>query len=142
MTRCESSCKEPCETDFISIKLTTAQFPAPTKLASFATFLNRAYASADTNQSRNLNFTKEEIEQLILLNIFYESNEYRVIEKVNRASADELVSNIGGVLGVWTGMSMITILQAFLYACRGLEHLLRRFFRCFRDRCWRAAELR
>lgn len=60
------------------------------------------------------------------MDLYHESGEYQVVERVNRVSLDEVVSNIGGALGAWTGISFITIFQAFVYMGYALKVLLRR----------------
>lgn len=112
ITRCVEKCKAPCHFDTITTKVSTSQFPAPSKLASFSRYVNHSYEGTVSN---------EELKQLMLLEMFYETNEYKVIEKADRVSLDQLISNIGGTLGVWTGLSVIGMFQAFMYVLYGLH---------------------
>jgi hypothetical protein len=114
LRKCQKECKEECDYDGQDIKLSFAQFPAPAKLQSFVTYLNRAFAD------RGLNFTKEEAQQLILFEMYHELRQTIVIEKVNRVALFELISNIGGALGVWTGLSILSLYQCFVYCMKGV----------------------
>ncbi len=40
---------------------------------------------------------------------------FQVIEMVETMPIDQLISNVGGQLGLWAGISVITIYQALLY---------------------------
>lgn len=115
--KCMAGCAEECEYDNLDIKVSTATFPAPTKLQAFATYLSRAYANA------GLNFTEDTTRQLIFFEMFYELKEIRVIERMTRTTIAELVSNIGGALGVWTGLSILSVYQCAVYVVKGLGDL-------------------
>lgn len=91
-----------------------AVFPATVKVPAFTTLLNRAF------RDKGLTFTEEETRQLSFFEMYYEMEEQRVIEKITRSSIDELVGNIGGALGVWTGLSILSIYQCIIYVLKGL----------------------
>lgn len=107
--RCMGQCKKACSYYSLDMRISTAIFPAPAKVTAFTTYLNRAF-----NES-GLNFTDEETRQLSLFEMYYETEELQVIEKITRTSIDELISNIGGAMGVWTGLSLLSVYQCIVY---------------------------
>jgi hypothetical protein len=111
--QCYAKCDEACEYEKIDMKLSHAQFPAPTKVRAFTTYLNRVF------NRKGENFTEDETRQLSLFEMYYEMKEHRVIEKVTKTSLEELISNLGGALGVWTGLSMLSFYQMLIYLMKG-----------------------
>lgn len=95
------------------MRVSTTIFPTPVKVPAFTIYLNRAFSES------GLKFTEAETRQLSLFEMYYEIGEQRVIEKITRTSVDELISNIGGALGVWTGLSILSIYQCAIYVVRG-----------------------
>ena len=92
-------CKKPCEQTTYSTQLTTLQLPTPLLLEHFI----------------NQNFTyttEEEIRRnVIALNVFYPSLHYTVTEQVEAFTFDELISNLGGQLGLFLGASLMTMVE-------------------------------
>lgn len=115
MSACVTQCTEPCEYDTLSAKISNAQFPSPRKLASLTTYFSRAMGQE---------FTEDVVAELTLLEIYYETNQIKVVEKTERTSIDELISNIGGTLGVWMGISLVSVFQALVYILYAIDRLL------------------
>ena len=92
-------CKKPCEQTTYNIQLTTLQLPTP--------FL------MDLLNSHNFTYkTGEEIRRnVIALNVFYPSLYYTVTEQVEAFTLDELISNLGGQLGLFLGASLMTMVE-------------------------------
>ena len=57
----------------------------------------------------------DEILNTSLYTFYYGSNVYQVQEQVERITVDTLISKIGGIMGIWAGMSLITIVQLVEY---------------------------
>ncbi len=55
-----------------------------------------------------------------LLDIFYGEVTYRVREQSERVTVDSLISKIGGSMGIWAGMSLVTVVQLLLYVLYGV----------------------
>ena len=93
------ACKKPCEQTTYNTQLTTLQLPTP--------FL--------VEQLNSYNFTyttEEEIRRnVIALNVFYPSLRYTVTEQVEAFTFDELISNLGGQLGLFLGASLMTMVE-------------------------------
>ena len=93
------NCRKACEQTAYDYELTTLQLPTP----HFAEQLN---SSPDNNK------TVEEIRaNIIVLNVFYPSLHYTVTEQVEAFTFDELISNIGGQLGLFLGASIMTVVE-------------------------------
>ena len=80
-------------------QLTTLQLPTP--------FL------MDLLNSHNFTYkTEEEIRRnVIALNVFYPSLHYTVTKQVEAFTFDELISNLGGQLGLFLGASLMTMVE-------------------------------
>lgn len=115
-TECTMECHEPCEYGRIDAKISSSLFVAPTAVG------NIRYQSYFTDTVHN--FSDEDIQQVIMIEMFYEMKQQRVVEKKPRMSLDEFISNIGGCLGVWSGISFLSIIQIFFYAARAIGHCI------------------
>lgn len=112
MTQCYADCPDACESTSVSTTVSRAGFPAPNKAGSFQTYLTRAANGSD-------------FQNLTLVEIYFESTQYRVVTKMTRTTVDELISDIGGSLGVWTGISIVTIFQAVVYIAYAFQRYCR-----------------
>lgn len=132
---CEDECPEPCDYAVVQAKLSSAALFPSSKVDESLDFLHRLYSTQDNyDPAKSAINTRnaEELEQLTMLELYYESKQIKVMERVQRLSIDELISNIGGTLGVWSGLSLLSILQMFVYMLRALIHYIfaRRVQRC------------
>lgn len=50
-----------------------------------------------------------------MFEMFYETLEYQVVTKTEKSTIGQVISNVGGALGVWTGLSLLSIFQAVVY---------------------------
>ena len=93
------NCPRPCEETTYSYQLTTLQLPTPQLTAQL--------------RAQNFTFsTQEAIRQnLIVLSIFYPSLHYFATEQVEAFTFDELISNLGGQLGLFLGASLMTMME-------------------------------
>ena len=53
------------------------------------------------------------MEEQFRLEIYGRKFEKKVVEQVKAMTLDQLLGNIGGLLGLWLGASMLTILEVF-----------------------------
>ncbi len=56
----------------------------------------------------------------VILEICREFVIFQVVERHPRMTLDQLISNIGGQLGVWAGISILTLSQFVIYIISGL----------------------
>lgn len=82
MSKCMTECREPCEYVSVAAKISSAYFPTPVKADALTTYVNRAL---------NTTYDRTIIEQFTLLEIYFETNQYRVVEKMERISVDDLI---------------------------------------------------
>lgn len=112
--KCKMGCNESCDWQSISSVVSSTLFPAPNKVDKLREILN----------SNGRNFSSEAVKRLALVEIYYGSLFIRYTERMERATVNELISNIGGALGAWAGISLITIYQAFIYLAMGCTNML------------------
>lgn len=63
---------------------------------------------------------------MILFEMFFQTIEYRLVTKMEKITIGTFISNIGGALGVWTGLSMLSLFQAVVYFSEFLVASFRR----------------
>jgi hypothetical protein len=127
MNKCLEKCQEACEYENVYAVTTQAQFPAEPKLEAFTTYLNRAFGS------RGFNYTDKHASQMILFEMYYQTDDIRVISKIEKITIDQLISNLGGALGLWTGLSLLTMFQAVVYFCSCVCRMMMRL--CKKIKC-------
>ena len=88
------------EIDYYTVCL---QLRSSTKI--FAVTITRRYIEAMRNKNH----------PVAAVSLFFESTKIRVVEKVERYTIETLISNVGGALGLWAGISIITMYQAIVY---------------------------
>ena len=104
VTKCH--CLYPCKQTVYDTKLTTLSLPTPMVLL-------------DDRLRNNTYTTKEEIrENMINLKVFYPSLKITKVEQVPAYTFDELLSNVGGQLGLLLGASVLTMGEFIDYLLR------------------------
>ena len=63
---------------------------------------------------------------IMVVSVYFGKDTIAVEERRTRVSMEDLISSIGGTLGVYAGMSIITVYQAFLYLLSGIAKLMHR----------------
>lgn len=101
-------------------KISNSLFLLPNKISKNLDAINNVLQQ---NGATN-NFTKDRIRKLTMLELYYEMKQQRVVEKQPKMSIDDLISNIGGCLGVWSGISFLTLFQTVCYMCRAIGHCM------------------
>jgi Amiloride-sensitive sodium channel len=117
------NCPEQCNYERLEAKVSASRFVHPKKAKTMAKYFNRVFAETRDNWT---NMTEDEVKELILMELYYDNMQSRVIERMTRLSIDEFISNIGGCVGVWTGISLITIIQLLFYIVKGFVDLCSR----------------
>ena len=88
------TCKSPCQRTKYGYKISMLEFPTP----------HYAEEIAEVN-------IEEVKRNRIALRIYYPSLHYTVTEQVEAFTLDELMSNLGGQLGLFLGVSIITLIE-------------------------------
>lgn len=60
------------------------------------------------------NLTYEDIKKSILaLNIYYDELKYTLVEEIKKIETFDLISNLGGIMGLFLGVSFVTFFEIF-----------------------------
>ena len=99
-------CLYPCNQIMYDTKLTTLTIPTPMVLAE--------------NRLRNDTYvtTEEIMQNMINLKVYFPSLQVTKVKQVAAYTFVELISNLGGQLGLFLGASLLTITEFFDYICR------------------------
>jgi hypothetical protein len=65
------------------------------------------------------------LEEAMVVNVFFGKDTIQVSESQLRYTVESLISDIGGTIGVYAGMSIITIYQALLYLGHGIMKMIK-----------------
>ncbi len=114
-TGCHSKCLDACNGIAVKPRVTATKFPAVGQLESF----HRIYATY-TNAPW---MTSQDMQNLSIVQLYYDTSHYKVLELKQRVTLERLISQMGGVMGVWAGMSCVTLFQLILYFLHGLTQL-------------------
>ena len=113
---CDVKCPLECES--ISYDLSVSSLVYPSKQL-FNLFINDETALKHYRKLSNENVTYERLrEQYLALNVFYLSTKYTLISQVPKASIVDLISNMGGALGIFLGFSIFSMIELVEIVCR------------------------
>ncbi|XP_077982690.1 uncharacterized protein LOC144437595 [Glandiceps talaboti] len=119
-----SDCKEPCKDVQYSKTLSQAQWPSNKHVGGVQKVI-RAF----NDKVRNAVVDKESLrDNLLRLEVYYDELNYQKITKVPAYLIEELLGDIGGLLGLYIGLSLITVvefLELFVTAFRYLIKKIR-----------------
>jgi hypothetical protein len=101
--KCFSQC--PLECDFVQYELRSSSFTYPTR-ENFNFIQNDLLSNEDENST-----WEEYINSHLTLNIFFPSQEYTEIRETPKMLVLDLISNLGGVLGIFLGFSIFTMIE-------------------------------
>ena len=106
----ECDCLYPCKQTLYDTQLTTLYLPTPMVLAE--------------NLLRNETYTTAEeiVKNMINLKVYFPSLTVNKVKQVAAFTFDELISNIGGQLGLFLGASVLTMCELIDYLCRTCFH--------------------
>ena len=119
------NCHWPCEETTYSTSILQAPWPIKRSLDSFLKDILEDHPNKEDLKAyqhyqklKSNNATREEIyawvaSHFLRLNIYANSNIVLVKEQVPMYTPTDLLCNIGGCLGLWVGMSVITIVECF-----------------------------
>jgi hypothetical protein len=100
---CASEC--PLECEYITYETSMSQLDYP-NIQHFDDLKtrNKEYENMSMEKYKKTHFR---------LNIHFKSNEYTEIREMPKTSAIELISNLGGVLGIFLGLSIFSFVEVF-----------------------------
>uniref|UniRef100_A0A914XQ49 Uncharacterized protein n=1 Tax=Plectus sambesii TaxID=2011161 RepID=A0A914XQ49_9BILA len=111
---CINQCPVPCSTRYVVATTSQTTFPSDEKRPELEKWL----AAKQTE--------KFLLKDIIVLEFYFVSLETKLTEYYKAVSLDNLVSNIGGLIGVWAGMSFLTVFQALQYVYKFGENWRRK----------------
>ena len=98
---CISECPLECDNVKYDLTSSTLTFPNDEFFQSIKNY-SEEYTNMTLNEYRQSN---------LLLNIFFTSKEYTDIRDIPKISVIDLISNLGGVVGIFLGMSIFTCVE-------------------------------
>jgi hypothetical protein len=109
---CSPLCPQEC--DSMNFKLSVSSLQFPNKLYGKTLMSNKIISSKFSNGALHHNDLKQSV---LSLKIFYNDLTYTLISQQPKMQLFDLISNIGGLLGLFLGVSFLTlaeVLEAFL----------------------------
>ncbi|CAJ0944289.1 unnamed protein product, partial [Mesorhabditis belari] len=96
-------CRQPCSQQVFSISYSASRWPA--------TLANRNDCPKGLNEQQCLNYLRE---QGAMIEVFFEQLNYEALQESEAYGWINLLSDFGGQLGLWMGVSVITISEVGL----------------------------
>uniref|UniRef100_A0A914VRD1 Uncharacterized protein n=1 Tax=Plectus sambesii TaxID=2011161 RepID=A0A914VRD1_9BILA len=100
--QCVANIREPCSATLVDVQLSTTHFPSKRQNDSW-----EKYAESEIG---GVTMT-----DLILLDVYFRTFDVKLTERYEVMSFDNLISSSGGLIGLWAGMSFLTVFQAIGY---------------------------
>ncbi|XP_043925856.1 amiloride-sensitive sodium channel subunit gamma-like [Protopterus annectens] len=103
------NCPLQCEEENFELTLSSSQWPSRVTMEEFSKKLKRAggkWAQA----------AKRVRDNLIKVVVYYQQLNYELIEEIPSVRAVDLISSIGGLVGLWIGVSVCTVAE-FIELC-------------------------
>ncbi len=93
----DTRCSEACDTTVYTAQASFAQFPS----AAFADELSGILNKSITNIYKDI----------LAVNVYFEDTSMTIIETTNSYNSPDLLSDLGGILGLFLGASLISLLE-------------------------------
>ena len=101
-------CPLPCKGETFSATISASKWPSEADLHFYKIMFSKALGINSSHITNN--FVRE---NFLRLNIFYDDVGYRILSEQIKYSVTELLSNIGGQLGLWMGLSAFSVVEIF-----------------------------
>ena len=112
MNACYASCPQECNTTEYGLQVSFADYPT-----EFYASLVKAFFvhHRDRYPSRFFNFgSRAELKRSALaVNIYYRDTSFMLIEDSLAKTVEQLIADVGGLLGLWIGASLLSIVEVF-----------------------------
>ncbi|KAE9549532.1 hypothetical protein FO519_007250 [Halicephalobus sp. NKZ332] len=111
-TECFKKCNDACNDTEIKWQLSSARFPVENQLDSekFLDFLD-----LKRNFSSKIEKQKFIERNYLLVDVFFEGLTATVVESYESLTVMDMLNQSGGALSLWTGISIMTLIQAMIY---------------------------
>ena len=105
--KCSKYCPLECESITYSVSMSFADYPNPQYATNAA--LNSPLKSQISNNTAYDILKKS----LVSINVFYSDLKYTSVSQIPKVSLEDLISNIGGTLGLFIGISFLSFIEIF-----------------------------
>lgn len=104
---CSNQCPPECDSVFYIPSVSASQYPS--KVYGSYLLKNPKIISKFKNRT---NLTLQDLkDNMIYLSVFYQELNYRTFYEVSKMEIIDLVSNVGGTLGLFLGMSFLSFIE-------------------------------
>ncbi|RNA43267.1 amiloride-sensitive sodium channel subunit beta [Brachionus plicatilis] len=117
--KCENDCPLECERTEYDFGVSLTDYPTNLRAKSIVDLLN----SKNVSKNYSLDFVKE---NSLKFNIIYDSLEYVEIQELKKTEIVDLVSSIGGLLGLFIGLSLLSFAEIFEILILVLHQIFKR----------------
>ncbi|XP_077992375.1 epithelial sodium channel subunit alpha-like [Glandiceps talaboti] len=124
LTPCSNFCTESCTETSYRTRVTSSLWPNKNYKPQIIQEVKQISSSLNTMVGMDSSFAEN---NLCKLNIYYEEFNFEAITESPKYEEEDLLSDLGGQLGLWIGMSFISVFEflEFCYdVCRWLHYKL------------------
>ena len=104
---CQKECPMECEQVNYDYQISQSNFPSPYHADNL-----KENPTIRSKLGENLTFENIK-ESVASLNIYYEDNQFTIIEETPKTSIGDLLGSIGGNLGLFIGASVLSFVEIF-----------------------------
>ncbi|XP_006815229.1 epithelial sodium channel subunit alpha-like [Saccoglossus kowalevskii] len=105
---CDSDCPQRCEDDDYRMTVTSGLWPNNVYVDEIISDVQQMSTDLHSRATEEDNFAYN---NLLKVNIYYEQFNYESITESPAYQAEDFLSDVGGQMGLWIGMSVITIFE-------------------------------
>ncbi|CAF0745052.1 unnamed protein product [Brachionus calyciflorus] len=105
---CFEKCPDECESVKYNLQISQADFPTE----FYADFLMN-YDATLKNSSRNFSSYKNVKKSTLAVNVYFDDIGYTLVEEKPSKTLEQLVADIGGLLGLCIGISFLSVAEIF-----------------------------
>jgi hypothetical protein len=109
---CSSQCPEECSTESFSASMSVSEFPNykyAERLIEQSSYLSNVTANISSEFERYLTVKRN----VLSVNFYYDRLSYTLIQESPKTEISDLVSNIGGLAGLFLGVSFLSFVEVF-----------------------------
>ncbi|RNA01929.1 amiloride-sensitive sodium channel subunit gamma [Brachionus plicatilis] len=106
--KCFDKCPNECDTVKFNFKISQANFPTP--FYSQLMIENHKYYP---NQARNFSSYEMVKKSVVAVNVYHDDISLTLVQETPAMNINQLISNIGGILGICVGMSILSFVEIF-----------------------------
>ena len=112
VSNCYSKCPQECDTVNYDLQISFADYPTQfysTLIKSYFAYWNNYYPRIFYNFTDHAELKKN----ILAINLYFQDTSYMLIEENLAKTPEQLIADIGGLLGLWVGASLLSIIEVF-----------------------------